>query len=322
MLPDIDPLYIFYAALAIAVVLVAEALYLLLHSSASYRDKVNRRLAVQSKEGDREKVLFELRRERGLSSEGALTLPLVWLNRMITQSGMRFGLPKLLLAAAAAAAAAAGLVYYKPGVVLYRAPAGLLAGLLLPVVTLKWLKGRRLNKFGAQFPEALDMIVRSLRAGHPVPVALNLVAREMPDPCGTEFGMVSDEITYGSDLDGALVSLYNRVGHEDLALFVTSISIQSATGGNLSEMLDNLSKLIRDRQKMRRKIRALSSEGKMSAYILGAAPFLIFFTVQWISPAYYGDIWHFPIVKQVLAGALGWMTIGILVMNKMIKFRF
>ena len=125
----------------------------------------------------------------------------------------------------------------------------------MPLLALHVLRGRRQKKFGAQFPDAIDIIVRSLRAGHPVPIAITMVAREMADPIGTEFGIVVDEITYGADLETAMRNLYFRVGQDDLPLFVTAVAIQGSTGGNLGEILENLSAVIRERFKMRRKIR-------------------------------------------------------------------
>ena len=104
------------------------------------------------------------------------------------------------------------------------------SALIIPVQVLKFRRNRRHKMFGVQLPEALELITRSLKAGHPVPVAIAMVAREMPDPIGTEFGVVADEVTYGSDLVSALHNLYERVGHEDLPLFVTAVSIQSIVG--------------------------------------------------------------------------------------------
>ena len=186
---------------------------------------------------------------------------------------------------------------------------------------LRWLRNRRHNKFAAQFPDAIDIIVRSLKAGHPVPIAIAMVAREMGDPVGTEFGMLADEITYGSDLETAMRSLMFRVGQEDLPLFVTAVAIQGSTGGNLSEILSNLSKVIRERFKRRRKIRALSSEGRFSALALSAMPVLFFGAVSLTNPGFYGEIIHIQITKIVLGGAVTWMVIGNLIMKKMINFR-
>jgi tight adherence protein B len=318
---DISPLHIFYGSLAIAVVMVAEALYLLFHDKTNHRDKVNRRLTAMKGEPNREKVMLELRRERGLNADGGRVLSTAWLNDLITHSGLRVGIGKVFAIMVGLALAGAVGAYLGTGSWKLALAASLGAGLAFPVFALRWLRGRRLRTFGTQFPEALDIIVRSLRAGHPVPVALSMVAREMGDPIGSEIGMVFDEITYGNDLEAAFRSLYERVGHEDLPLFVTSIAIQSQTGGNLSELLNNLSSVIRERQKMRRKVKALAAEGKTSAIILGAAPFLVFGAINMLNPSFYGDIWHVPLTQTVFMGAGVWMFIGFIVMRNMINFR-
>ena len=197
----------------------------------------------------------------------------------------------------------------------------LFAGIVLPFIALRILRGRRRKQFGAQFPDAIDIIVRSLRAGHPVPIAITMVARESPDPVGTEFGLVSDEITYGADLETAMRNLYYRIGQDDLPLFVTAVAIQSSTGGNLGEILQNLSAVIRQRFKMRRKIRALAAEGRASALILSSLPIGIFFIIQFIAPDFYGSVWHQDLPKTVLAMAGTWMGIGNLIMYRLVNFR-
>ena len=184
------------------------------------------------------------------------------------------------------------------------------------------MRGRRQKKFGAQFPDALDIIVRSLRAGHPVPVAITMVAREMPDPIGTEFGIVADEITYGADLETAMRNLYFRIGQDDLPLFVTAVAIQGSTGGNLGEILENLSGVIRQRFKMRRKIRALASEGRASALILSSLPIAMFldhpdrragFLRQRLARGHDQD-------RARRAPAAGW-AIGNFIMYRMVNFK-
>jgi tight adherence protein B len=319
---DLDPLYVFYAFAALAAVLVAEAIYLLLHNKKSYRTSVNRRLQMSSAEPNREKVLVQLRRERGLSAEGGYLLPLAALNRLIIQSGARLDPRRVAPMLALLAAAAAGGAYVWRGELIEAVGAALAAVTLMPLAVLAFLRKRRRKAFAAQFPEAIDIIVRSLRAGHPTPVAIAMVARELPDPVGTEFGMIADEITYGSDLEGALRSMMGRVGHDDLPLFVTSVSIQASTGGNLSQILDNLSKVIRERFKMRRKIRGLAAEGRASALILNLTPFVVFALINLIAPDFYGETWSHPTTKVALGGALGWMAVGNLIMRQMINFKF
>jgi tight adherence protein B len=194
-------------------------------------------------------------------------------------------------------------------------------GVLLPYLVVRFMRKRRQKAFGAQFADALDMIVRSLRAGHPTPVALGLVAREMRDPIGSEFGIVVDEITYGADLETALRNLYVRVGQDDLPLFVTAVAIQAATGGNLGEILANLSAVIRERFKMRRKIRALASEARASAIILSSLPIVMFGIINMVSPNFYASVWDEPLTKQVLGTAIFWMLIGNSVMYRMVNFK-
>ena len=183
------------------------------------------------------------------------------------------------------------------------------------------MRSRRQKRFAAQFPDALDMIVRSLRAGHPTPIALTMVAREMPDPIGSEFGIVVDEITYGADLETALRNLNVRVGQDDLPLFVTAVAIQGSTGGNLGEILENLSSVIRMRFKMRRKIRALAAEGRASALILSSLPIAMFMIMPVVAPNFYASVWDIPLTKQALFAAGAWMGIGNLIMYRLVNFK-
>jgi tight adherence protein B len=148
-----------------------------------------------------------------------------------------------------------------------------------------------------------------------------MVAREMPDPIGSEFGIVVDEITYGADLETALRNLYFRIGQDDLPLFVTAVAIQSSTGGNLGEILENLSSVIRDRFKMRRKIRALAAEGRASALILSSLPIVMFLIIQLVAPDFYATVWDIPLTKQALAVAAAWMGLGNFIMYRLVNFR-
>lgn len=318
---NLDPVYVIYVLVGLSMALLVEGVYLLFFTRASYRKNINRRLRLSGDASDQQSVLVQLRRERGLTGGGDYKLPIFSLNRLMLQSGLTIGWGKLaLLALLLAAATFGGMVMFQW--TLRQAAAGAAgAGLLLPLLALKFMKRRRLRKFDAQFPDAIDIIVRSLRAGHPVPIAISTVSRELADPVGSEFGIVSDEITYGADLETAIRDLYFRVGSEDLPLFVTAVAIQTSTGGNLAEILENLSSVIRQRFKMRRKIRALAAEGRASALILSSLPFAIFFAIQLFVPNYYSSIWNESITKLCLMIAGGWMGIGNLVMYRMVNFR-
>ena len=309
-----------YAGVGLAAIMIAEAIYLLYAGRADRRTAINRRIKLQDKKLTQEQVLVQLRKERGI--EGHSVLSLDGLRALRTQSGIATPLPKFL-AYTSGAALGAGLTGAWLGLPLF---AGLgiavVLALILPFMSLKFLRNRRHKMFGLQLPEALELITRSLKAGHPVPVAVSMVAREMPDPIGTEFGMVADEVTYGSDLVTALQNMFARVGHEDLPLFVTAVSIQTASGGNLREILDGLSQVIRERGKLRRKVRSISTEGRMSAYILTAVPILLACAMQVTMPEMYGSVIDEPMTWYMLAGTAFWLVLGNAIMFKMSNFKF
>jgi tight adherence protein B len=318
---DFNPVYLFYLLIGVSAAMFAEGVYLLFYNKASYRKNINRRLKVIDAKPDRESVLVQLRRERGLTSGGDYRLPLINLNQLLLQSGLTIGFGRLILFIAIGMAAAfAGTVMFDHSI-MHAILAALFCGLMLPILVLKFLRARRQKQFGAQFPDGIDIIVRSLRAGHPVPVAIGMVAREMADPIGSEFGIVGDEITYGADLETAMRNLYFRVGTDDLPLFVTAVAIQSSTGGNLGEILENLSGVIRQRFKMRRKIRALAAEGRASALILSSLPILMFAVIQFMVPSFYASVWNESLTKIALALAACWMGVGNIIMYRMVNFR-
>ena len=318
---EVNPLYLIWLFVAVSAGLAAEAVYLSCYSAASYRSKINRRLMLSKDSASRENVLIELRRERGLTASGDYRLGLIALNRLILQSGTTIGFSQLIIVAVFVGLVAFAAIMVIRGSIVEAAVAGLIGAIALPYLALRFLRSRRQKKFGAQFPDALDIIVRSLRAGHPVPIAIAMVGREMPDPIGSEFGIVSDEITYGADLETALRNLYSRLGSDDLPLFVTAVAIQGAAGGNLGEILENLSGVIRQRFKMRRKIRALAAEGRASAMILSALPIGLFIVIQFIAPDFYSSVWDEHLTKVLLVCAGVWMLIGNLIMFKMVNFK-
>jgi tight adherence protein B len=306
---------------AVSVVLFAEAVYLLGFSTASYRSNVNRRLKLSNGQPDREAILIQLRRERGLTNEGAFRFGMQWFNRLLLESGMTRGVLTLSMVGFVAASVAFAGVFKFRGDLVEAGIAATVAAVLFPFLTLIVKRRRRHAKFAEQFPDAMDIIVRSLRAGHPVPVAVGLVAQELPDPIGTEFGIAADEITYGADVETAMRNLYFRVGQEDLPLFVTAVAIQGSTGGNLSEILSNLSSVIRLRFKMRRKIKALAAEGKFSAIFLSGLPVAVFVLINFMTPDFYGSIIKYDLTKWGLGLAGAWMLTGNIFMYKMCNFR-
>jgi tight adherence protein B len=318
---NFDPIYLIYLLVAASAALFAEGFYLLCFTGATYRNNVNRRLKLLKDQPDRENILIQLRRERGLTSSGNYSLKSVNFNQLVLQSGLTIGIGRLVAFVGIGTVIAFAAVVIIRGSVLQALLAALFCGFVLPILLLRFLRSRRQKKFGAQFPDGLDMIVRSLRAGHPVPVAISMVAREMPDPIGSEFGIVSDEITYGAALESGLRNLYFRVGQDDLPLFVTAVAIQGTTGGNLGEILQNLSTVIRERFKMRRKIRALAAEARASALILSSLPIVMFLVIQVVTPGFYASVWDEDITKKALGLAGCWMLLGNFIMYRMVNFK-
>jgi tight adherence protein B len=314
-------LYLVYVLAAASAILAAEALYVSYSRRRARAGVINRRMRRLEERAPAEQTLQVLLRERGLTTQGDFAFGAIGLNRLYTQSGIT-GSPIVFAAMFLAAGVAAGVL---ARLLLGFAPLPSLlvfavVSFIVPLLVLRRARDRRIARFARQLPDALDMIVRSMRAGHPSSAAVGLVAREMPDPLGTEFGIVADEITFGLSIEQATRKLSERVGFDGLHLLTVSLSIQSKTGGNLTEILSNLSKVLRDRQKLRLKIRALSAEGRLSAIFISCFPFAMFGILWVVAPGYYGDVWNSPIVAPVFIGFGLWMLLGDFIMYRMVDF--
>jgi tight adherence protein B len=179
---------------------------------------------------------------------------------------------------------------------------------------------RRINKFTSNFPDAIELMVRGLRSGLPITETLGIVAGEIPGPVGVEFRMVSDKMKIGRTMEAALQETADRLGTAEFQFFVITLAIQRETGGNLAETLSNLADVLRKRAQMKLKIRAMSSESKASAYIVGSLPFVVFGLVYMINPRYMGQ---FFIDQRLIVAGIGgmiWMGLGGLIMAKMVNF--
>ena len=282
--------------------------------------RANIRLKLMERRDNQLEAMQALRKSRGLDEKARMSKLLRWLNTLVIHSGLRIGAYGLYVAMSVSAFGAGVLAFAFTHSMTFFGP-GFISGFLLPIPVVMLIAARRRKKATSQLPDALDVIVRSLRAGHPVPVAIDLVAREMPDPIGSEFGLASDEITYGTDLGVAVQRMADRIGHVDFDMLAATVRLQARTGGNLAELLANNSAMVRERQKMRLKIKAASSEGRMSALILNIVPILLFAAVNFLSPNFYGAVWDNPLIKKGLWGAAIWMIIGNLIIRKMINFR-
>lgn len=191
----------------------------------------------------------------------------------------------------------------------------------VPLMVVSFLAQKRRKRMQEQFPVALDIFVRSLRSGHPIAGALELLTQEMEDPIGSEFGLVTDEIAYGADLTDALNDMAERWNLDDIRMFVVSLSVQNETGGNLAEILDNLSKVIRERASLYLKVRALSSEGRMTGLMLTGLPIFTFIMVFMLNPAFYLDVAGDPIFYIGFPLMLVWYAVGVVAIRRMVNVK-
>lgn len=203
----------------------------------------------------------------------------------------------------------------------YVAWAAVVLGLLLPVMRLRWMRQRRLNKISAQLPDALDLICRSLRAGHAFSTCLAMVGHEAPEPIASEFKTTFDEITFGMSTKNALLNLAQRVPVGDIRYLVLAVVIQLETGGNLTELLNLLSALIRERFKLFAKVRVLAAEGKLSAYIMLALPFLVAGALQVVNPKYISVLFDTEEGRRVVSISLFMMVVGTVWMWRTVKIK-
>lgn len=310
--------WLIYALVFGAVLLGFQAIYWLLFKERREKQTINRRLALTAELANPREVLQILRKERGVD---VLAPSLQSFKELIVQSGVRFTGTKVFLAVAIPAALFFLVLRLATGSSFL---AIVIAGPLAAVSIFLFLvraRRRRIAAFSEQFPDALDVIARGIRAGHPFRVAIGLVAREMPDPVGSEFGIVADEITFGLEQYMAVENLGPRVGHHDLSFFSTAVNVQHQTGGNLAEILSRLSRMLRGRLKLRLKIRALSSEGRLSAIVLSLTPFILFALITLIAPDYYFGVKDHPIAQAALILGALMLVIGNVFLYRMVNFK-
>jgi tight adherence protein B len=300
--------------------LAVYGIYWFLVFSRQEKRIVNRRLALSKSVANPSAALEALREERGF---GNINNPVLqWLSDWLSQTGIAIKQKTFVLTFLLVYLAVNVPVSIVLGFGFGSTALALVAAVGIMLFVLYRLRSRRIFNFAEQLPDAVDIITRGVRAGLPFSGAIALVAREMPDPVGTEFGMLADEIAFGLDLRSALDNLYRRVGQEDLLFLTVAVSIQTQTGGNLGEILSRLSKLMRSRSKMRLKVNALSAEGRLSAIALTVLPFALFVIINFLSPAYYSVVRGSPILEPAIYVGLFLLLVGNVVMYRMVHFKY
>jgi tight adherence protein B len=242
------------------------------------------------------------------------------LRKRLEMTGKEISLAKYGLICVGIIAVVAAALTLRGAPVLLSLLFGMFIGIGLPHFAIGFLIKRRIAKFTGNFPDAIELMVRGLRSGLPITETLGIVAAEIPGPVGFEFRMVSDKMKIGRTMEAALQDTADRLGTPEFQFFVITLAIQRETGGNLAETLSNLADVLRKRSQMKLKIRAMSSESKASAYIVGALPFVVFTLVWFINPKYMQGF--FVDERLMVAGLVGlvWMSIGGFIMAKMVNF--
>jgi tight adherence protein B len=316
-----------------SVLLLVEALLGTALRSREKNKEINQRLQLIARGTSRVETMSLLRRHNlDLANRAPLLLqPLVkQFERMLLATGMTMSTGQVLLLIAAAPVILMALIIVlmlaagSPigiGRLVLLATVSIVIGAAIPLFFLNAKAQRRKKKMQEQFPVALDVFVRGLRAGHPVAAALDLLTIEMPDPIGSQFGLVVDEVTYGAELRDALFDLAERWDLDDMRMFVVSLSVQNETGGNLAEILENLSRVIRERQSMLMKVRALSSEGRMTAVILTLLPVATFGGLFLLNPKFYLQVADDPIFVPGFLGLVLLYATGFITIRRMVDLK-
>jgi len=256
--------------------------------------------------------------DRLLVRSGRIVEPL---QRTIDQSGLKVTLGTILLASACTAALAFVMIYHFLNLTLL-AGVGAAIAACIPFAYVRRVKTQRMLKFEEQFPEAIDLLSRALRAGHALTTGLSMVAEELPKPIGPEFQQLYDQQNFGLPLPQALRAFAERIPLLDARFFVTAVLTQREAGGNLSEVLDNLASIIRERFKVKRQVRVISAHGRITGWVLSALPttLALFFCVM--NPEKYATFYRDPLGMQMIGGALFLQLIGVLIIKKIVTIEY
>lgn len=318
--------YLFGTLIFVAVALLLEGGFLVWNATRGPEAlRVKRRLHLMDADGSAG-ARGTMIKQRMLSRSPGLDLLLRSLpkvdeaDKLLLQSGLGWNVARLAGTSLVSLLAGVLLVLWT-GLAWPAAIAAICAAAALPTLYVRRARNRRLEKIDLQLPEALDMMSRAMRAGHAFPTALKMVGDEMPAPLAEEFRTAFDEVNFGLSMHDALMNLASRVPSTDLRYFVIAVLIQRETGGNLSELLGNISALIRDRLKLMGEVRVLSAEGRMSAWILSLLPFGAALLIQLTNPQFLALLYTDPGGRKMVIGALGSMLSGVLAMRKIIRIR-
>ena len=283
-------------------------------SGSKTQDPTQQAISIRRKEADSDIAVVDMLIKKFLPRPQLL-------RDLIARTGLKITLGAYLAVCAGVFAVATIGSFFLPLIPTPAAPLiGLVSGLGLPYFIMNFLANRRRNKFIDNFPEAIDLMVRGLKSGLPLGESIKIAGDEIIDPVGIEFRQISDSIRVGKKMEEALLETAQKLNMQEFNFMTVAMSIQAETGGNLSETLSNLSDVLRKRRQLKLKIRALSSEAKTSAYIIGSLPFIMTILIHLTNPGYLDPLWTDPRGHMAVAGRLIWFGLGIGIMYKMVKF--
>lgn len=317
-----DRHWILYGIMVLVILGVTEGLYLLVSDLRSNRRAIARRLSQPVANLDPSSG-SGLRRKPDQAATAWLrqflnTAVVQSFDNMVATSGIAIATHRLVLGMGAGFAVIFLLIDAFRDNALEALALAIACAVGLPIWLIRRVRRRRLKKLADQLPNTLDTLVRSLRAGHPIPASIDLVGREMPDPIGAEFAFVHDEMAYGMDLRQALERMVRRLRVPEIDYMVVAIRIQSETGGNLGEILGSLASVVREQQKLQAKVRAISSESVFAAKVLGVLPICVWGALMFLNPQYYAGAFKDPTLTAAIAGAgiliiAGWLMLRVIV---------
>jgi tight adherence protein B len=315
-------LYAIYAGLFITAMLLIEGLYFLFHDLKGGEKDINRRMKMISKDGDGRAALTLLRTEKkdGLAAVIRSTFPSF--TELLWTAGIVMPIGRIVTLMAALTVFSFLLIRLFTFNSLFSSIVlAFVLGMFLPWAFIKIRAGKRQKKFTQQLTPSIDLMVRGLEAGHPITAALSLVADQMPDPIGSEFGIAIDEMTYGLNMEEALDNMALRFPNEDLRYLIVSVQVQRTTGGNLAEILTKLSDVIRARAIMRAKIKAISAEGRFSGAVVGILPFIVGGAIMVLNPLFFTEVSDDPLFWPLIGGSGLLLLAGIFTIWRMIQIK-
>jgi tight adherence protein B len=327
-MPRPEP-WVLAAAAAMAVTL---AVLVVFYAVVAFRVWRLRRSSLATiRDGDRpgqdpavqdEMVRFRADLESGRLAAFAERTPWLWdLQHLLVQSRLKWTLEGFVVRVVAASTVTGGLALLLFKSLLIAGMAFVLAG-ISPYLYVRWRKRRRLRRLETQLPDAIDLIARAVRAGHPLSAGLGMAADEAPEPLASEFRITFEEQRFGLPFEEALLGLGDRIEIMDVRIFLTAILVQREVGGNLSEILETISETMRARFNLKRQVRVYTAQGRLSGYTLAALPILVGLVISVINPGYMQTLFHEFVGRGLLAGAATMQLIGFLWIRKIVDIRY